>query len=86
MTGVNIAVNMELLSGALHPDEQTGIWRHVAAAADLHRRDQRRLLPDRGRLVLVHAPELCIVAAVRRFPPDGFILDISGGTVSSHRG
>jgi SAM-dependent methyltransferase len=81
-SGVNMAVNMALLSGALHLDEQTGIWRaNAAAAADLsypadHNAACFRL--EDGSFWFTHRNR-CIIAAVRRFPPDGFILDIGGG-------
>ena len=77
-----MAVNMPLLSGALHLDEQTGIWRaNAAAAADLsypadHNAACFRL--EDGSFWFTHRNR-CIIAAVRRFPPDGFILDIGGG-------
>jgi SAM-dependent methyltransferase len=79
---VNMAVNMALLSGALHLDEQTGIWRATAAAAaDLSypagHNDACFRLED-GSFWFTHRNR-CIIAAVRRFPPDGFILDIGGG-------
>jgi SAM-dependent methyltransferase len=81
-SGVNIAVNMALLSGALHLDEQTGIWRaNAGAASDLsypadHNTACFRL--EDGSFWFTHRNR-CIIAAVRRFPPDGFILDIGGG-------
>lgn len=81
-SGVNIAVNMELLSGALHLDEQTGIWRaNVAAAADLSYPADHNAACfqiEDGSFWFTHRNR-CIIAAVRRFPPDGFILDIGGG-------
>ncbi|MGH9239446.1 MAG: class I SAM-dependent methyltransferase [Vicinamibacterales bacterium] len=73
---------MAVLSGALHLDEQTGIWRaNAAAAADLsypaeHNAACFRL--EDGSFWFTHRNR-CIIAAVRRFPPDGFILDIGGG-------
>ena len=79
---VKMAVNMAVLSGALHLDEQTGIWRaNAAAAADLsypadHNAACFRL--EDGSFWFTHRNR-CIIAAVRRFPPDGFILDIGGG-------
>src|SRR5688572_13050818 len=81
-SGVNIAVNMELLSGALHLDEQTGIWRaNVAAAADLSYPADHNAACfqiEDGSFWFTHRNR-CIIAAVRRFPPVGFILDIGGG-------
>ena len=81
-SGVNMAVNMALLSGALHLDEQTGIWRaNAAAPADVsypadHNAACFRL--EGGSFWFTHRNR-CIIAAVRRFSPDGFILDIGGG-------
>ena len=75
-------VNMALLSGALHLDEQTGIWRaNAGAASDLsypadHNTACFRL--EDGSFWFTHRNR-CIIAAVRRFSPDGFILDIGGG-------
>ena len=75
-------VNMALLSGALHLDEQTGIWRaNAGAASDLsypvdHNAACFRL--EDGSFWFTHRNR-CIIAAVRRFSPDGFILDIGGG-------
>ena len=81
-SGVNMAVNMALLSGALHLDEQTGIWRANAGAAShlsypAHHNTACFRLED-GSFWFTHRNR-CIIAAVRRFSPDGFILDIGGG-------
>ena len=75
-------VNMALLSGALHLDERTGIWRaNVAAGTDVsYPADHNAAcfqLED-GSFWFTHRNR-CIIAAVRRFPPDGFILDVGGG-------
>ena len=81
-SSANMAVNMALLSGALRLDEQTGIWRASAAAgSDLsypadHNTACFRL--EDGSFWFTHRNR-CIIAVVRRFPPDGFILDIGGG-------
>lgn len=81
-SSANMAVNMALLSGALHLDEQTGIWRaNAAAGSDLsypadHNAACFRL--EDGSFWFTHRNR-CIIAAVRRFPPEGFILDIGGG-------
>ena len=82
-------VNMALLSDALHLDENTGIWRaNVAAAGDVS-------YPADHNAACVHLEDgsfwfthrnRCIIAAVRRFPPDGFILDIGGGNGFVARG
>lgn len=75
-------VNITSLSAALHFDEQTGIWRaNAAPAADLsypadHNAACFRL--EDGSFWFTHRNR-CIIAAVRRSPPDGFILDIGGG-------
>lgn len=82
-------VNMALLSDALHLDENTGIWRaNVAAAGDVsYPADHNAAcfhLED-GSFWFTHRNR-CIIAAVRRFPPDGFILDIGGGNGFVARG
>lgn len=75
-------VNMALLSGALHLDEHTGIWRaNVATTADVSYPADHNAACFRfedGSFWFTHRNR-CIIAAVRRFPPDGFILDVGGG-------
>jgi SAM-dependent methyltransferase len=82
-------VNMALLSDALHFDENTGIWRaNVAAARDVsYPADHNAAcfhLED-GSFWFTHRNR-CIIAAVRRFPPEGLILDIGGGNGFVARG
>jgi SAM-dependent methyltransferase len=76
------AVDVASLSDALRLDADTGIWRTGAAdvgylsypadqnAACFRLEDSSFWFTHRNR---------CIVAAARRFPPDGFILDVGGG-------
>jgi SAM-dependent methyltransferase len=75
-------VNVASLSDALRFDADTGIWRTQAAAAGRisYPADQNAecfRLED-GSFWFTHRNR-CIVTAVRRFPPDGFILDVGGG-------
>ena len=75
-------VNVASLSDALHFDADTGIWRTQASAAARisYPADQNAecfRLED-GSFWFTHRNR-CIVTAVRRFPPDGFILDVGGG-------
>ncbi len=76
------SVNVESLSDALRLDADTGIWRtqvaadgHISYPAD-HNATCFQL--EDGSFWFAHRNR-CIIAAVRRFPPDGFILDIGGG-------
>lgn len=75
-------VNVTSLSDALLLDADTGIWRpKVADAGQIsYPADQNAecfRLED-GSFWFTHRNK-CIVAAVRRFPSDGFILDVGGG-------
>ena len=75
-------MNVESLSDALHFDALTGIWRPRAAAAAhiSYPADQNAecfRLED-GSFWFTHRNR-CIITAVRRFPPDGFVLDVGGG-------
>jgi SAM-dependent methyltransferase len=82
-------VNVESLSDALRLDAETGIWRpavtdagHISYPADQNAacfeiEDDSFWFTHRNR---------CIIAAVRRFPPEGFILDIGGGNGFVARG
>jgi SAM-dependent methyltransferase len=76
------SVNVGSFSDALHLDADSGIWRpRVAAGSHLsYPADHNAAcfqLED-GSFWFTHRNR-CIVAAVRRFPPDGFILDVGGG-------
>lgn len=80
--GDDVGVNVASLSDALHLDADTGMWRanvatagHVSYPAD-HNAACFRL--EDGSFWFTHRNR-CIVAAVRRFRPQGFILDIGGG-------
>ena len=75
-------VNVESFSDALRLDADTGIWRtqvaaegHISYPAD-HNATCFQL--EDGSFWFTHRNR-CIIAAVRQFPPDGFILDIGGG-------
>ena len=75
-------VNVASLSDALHFDAATGIWRTRAAATARisYPEDQNAecfRLED-GSFWFTHRNR-CIVTAVRRFQPGGFILDVGGG-------
>ena len=75
-------VNVASFSDALHLDADTGIWctRAAAAARISYPADQNAecfRLED-GSFWFSHRNR-CIVAAVGRFPPAGFILDVGGG-------
>jgi len=80
-------VDVESLSDALHLDPDTGIWRATAArtvsypenhnSACFQIEDDSFWFGHRNR---------CITAAVRRYPPSGFILDVGGGNGYVARG
>lgn len=75
-------VNVESLSDALLLDTDTGIWRPKIAdsGAISYPSDSNAACfrVEDGSFWFTHRNR-CIVAAVRRFPPDGFILDVGGG-------
>jgi hypothetical protein len=82
-------MNVESISAALHFDVKTGIWRadtetspHISYPS--HHNDACFRLED-GSFWFTHRNR-CIVTAVRRFPPDGFILDVGGGNGFVARG
>ena len=82
-------VNVESISAALHFDVKTGVWRAGADTAGpisypAHQNDACFRLED-GSFWFTHRNK-CIVTAVRRFPPDGFILDVGGGNGFVARG
>ena len=75
-------VNVESLSDALLLDTDTGIWRpkigdssHISYPSDSNAACFR---VEDGSFWFTHRNR-CIVAAVQRFPPGGFILDVGGG-------
>jgi 2-polyprenyl-3-methyl-5-hydroxy-6-metoxy-1,4-benzoquinol methylase len=80
-------MNVEILSDALKLDPDTGIWHATVAgrvsypadhnAACFQLEDDSFWFSHRNR---------CIVTAVRRFPPEGFILDVGGGNGYVARG
>ena len=75
-------VSVESFSDALGLDTDTGIWRtRVATAGRISYPTEQNAacfdLED-GSFWFTHRNR-CIVAAARRFPPDGFILDVGGG-------
>jgi SAM-dependent methyltransferase len=81
-------VNVESISAALHLDVHTGIWRtKVDAAGSVayppHQNACFRL--EDGSFWFSHR-NACLITAVRRFPPDGFILDVGGGNGFVARG
>ena len=82
-------VNVESISDALHVDVKTGIWRADTDTAGplsypSHQNDACFRLED-GSFWFTHRNK-CVLAAVRRFPPDGFILDVGGGNGFVARG
>lgn len=82
MAPTRAGVNVESLSDALRLDAETGIWRTGAAAAGYlsYPADQNAACfrIEDGSFWFTHRNR-CIVTAARRFPPDGFILDVGGG-------
>jgi len=75
-----MTVNVESLSDGLRLDPETGIWRTNRAEGISYPADQNDAcfrLED-GSFWFTHRNR-CIITAVRRFPPDGFILDVGGG-------
>lgn len=73
-------MDVESLSDALRLDPDTGIWRAQSGAAISYPDDHNAacfLLEDHS-FWFSHRNR-CITAAVRRFPPRGFILDVGGG-------
>ena len=82
-------MNVESISPALRFDVQTGIWRAETDTAGpisypAHQNDACFRLEDRS-FWFTHRNK-CVIAAVRRFPPDGFILDVGGGNGFVARG
>ena len=82
-------VNVASISAALHLDVQTGIWRADGDAAGpiaypADQNDACFRLED-GSFWFTHRNK-CLITAVRRFPPDGFILDVGGGNGFVARG
>jgi SAM-dependent methyltransferase len=82
-------MNVESISTALHFDVETGIWRARTAGAGAisypaHQNAACFRLED-GSFWFKHRNK-CVITAVRRFPPDGFILDVGGGNGFVARG
>jgi len=82
-------VNVESMSAALHFDVETGIWRANASIAGpisypAHQNDACFRL-ENDSFWFTHRNK-CVITAVRRFPPDGFILDVGGGNGFVARG
>jgi SAM-dependent methyltransferase len=79
---MTVGVKVESISDALRLDVETGIWRADAAHGEPlsypadHNAACFRL--EDGSFWFNHRNR-CITAAVRRFPPQGFILDVGGG-------
>ena len=80
--GSGSGLNVEALSDALRLDTESGIWcardpdpERVSYPSDSNAACFR--IED-GSFWFTHRNR-CILTAVRRFPPDGFILDIGGG-------
>jgi SAM-dependent methyltransferase len=82
-------MNVESISAALHFDVETGIWRAKTASAGplsypAHQNDACFRLED-GSFWFTHRNK-CVITAVQRFPPNGFILDVGGGNGFVARG
>jgi SAM-dependent methyltransferase len=80
-------MDVESLSDALHLDPDTGIWRAGAARTVSYPDDHNAacFLIEDDSFWFGHRNR-CIAAAVRRFPPSGFILDVGGGNGYVARG
>jgi len=80
-------MDVESLSDALHLDPDTGIWRAAAARNVSYPDDHNAacFLIEDDSFWFGHRNR-CIAAAVRRFPPSGFILDVGGGNGYVARG
>jgi SAM-dependent methyltransferase len=80
-------MDVESLSDALHLDPDTGIWRASAAPKVSYPDDHNAacFLIEDDSFWFGHRNR-CIAAAVRRFPPSGFILDVGGGNGYVARG
>ena len=80
-------MDVESLSDALHLDPDSGIWRASARGPVSYPDDHNAacFLIENESFWFSHRNR-CITAAVRRFPPDGFILDVGGGNGYVARG
>lgn len=80
-------MDVESLSEVLRLDPDTGIWRANAGAHISYPADHNAacFLIENNSFWFNHRNR-CITAAVRRFPPKGFILDVGGGNGYVARG
>jgi SAM-dependent methyltransferase len=80
-------MDVESLSDALRLDPDTGIWRANVGAQISYPSDHNAacFLIENNSFWFNHRNK-CITAAVRRFPPQGFILDVGGGNGYVARG
>jgi hypothetical protein len=80
-------MDVESLSDVLRLDPDTGIWRANAGAHISYPADHNAacFLIENNSFWFNHRNR-CITAAVRRFPPKGFILDVGGGNGYVARG
>jgi len=80
-------MDVESLTDALHLDPKTGIWRATAMRPVSYPDDHNAacFLIEDDSFWFGHRNR-CIRAAVRRFPPSGFILDVGGGNGYVARG
>ena len=80
-------MNVESLSDALRLDPDTGIWRaHVGAQISYPADHNAACFLIENNSFWFNHRNKCITAAVRRFPPKGFILDVGGGNGYVARG
>ena len=78
-------MDVESLSDALRLDPDSGIW-HASAGNQVSYPDDHNaacFLIENDSFWFSHRNR-CITAAVRRFPPDGFILDVGGGNAVAY--
>jgi SAM-dependent methyltransferase len=80
-------MNVQILSEALRLDPDTGIWHANVAGQVSYPADHNAACfqLEEDSFWFGHRNR-CIVAAVRRFPPNGFILDVGGGNGYVARG
>ena len=80
-------MDVESLSDALRLDPDSGIWRASAGNHVSYPDDHNAacFLIENDSFWFSHRNR-CITAAVRRFPPNGFILDVGGGNGYVSRG
>jgi SAM-dependent methyltransferase len=80
-------MDVESLSDALSLDPDTGIWRAAVARTVSYPEDHNAacFLIEDDSFWFGHRNR-CITAAVRRYPPAGFVLDVGGGNGYVARG